>query len=220
MTAAATLLAGAALFAVLATVAATAGAPLPGDRDLIGWLQEPGWLRPIARWADRPGDVQFLTLALAWIATAAAVRGGGPPREGVVFAMAAFLAAGVLLSVDQELKPLIGSPRPAAADGVAIYETSGTHGFPSGHTFAATLVFGLAAAVVGRYRPRAKAPVIAAAVALAFLGGLARVVLGAHWPSDVAGGWVLGVAGIGACLLAGEGALAIRRRVANRAPAR
>lgn len=64
--------------------------------------------------------------------------------------------------------------------------------FPSGHAANSTLVWLCLALLLAR-SPRARAPAIWAAVWLALLVGLSRVVLGVHWPSDVIGGWALGL---------------------------
>lgn len=59
--------------------------------------------------------------------------------------------------------------------------------FPSGHTSRA---FAVAALLAFRFRWR----VGAIAFVVAFLVGLSRIYLGVHWPSDVLGGAVVGIA--------------------------
>jgi undecaprenyl-diphosphatase len=64
--------------------------------------------------------------------------------------------------------------------------------FPSGHSAnAMTLGLGLALLLAPE---RWRVPAIAAGLAFALLVGSSRLVLGVHWPSDVAGGWALGAA--------------------------
>jgi membrane-associated phospholipid phosphatase len=58
--------------------------------------------------------------------------------------------------------------------------------FPSGHT---TTAFLLAAVVITGLRSRALAGTMATG---AFLVGVSRVAVGAHWPIDVAGGMIIG----------------------------
>jgi membrane-associated phospholipid phosphatase len=84
--------------------------------------------------------------------------------------------------------------------------------FPSGHSTAAAAFFGAVIFLAGALPPRACAWVRALAVVMIGLVGLARVILRAHWPSDVLAGIALGLA-----LAAAAGLLATRSPVA-RAP--
>ncbi|OGZ96876.1 MAG: hypothetical protein A3B34_02290 [Candidatus Sungbacteria bacterium RIFCSPLOWO2_01_FULL_54_21] len=61
------------------------------------------------------------------------------------------------------------------------------HSFPSGH---ATLAFAIAAAVFAYHR---KAGLLL--FGAAGLIGISRVIAGVHWPSDIVGGAIIGVAG-------------------------
>jgi membrane-associated phospholipid phosphatase len=75
------------------------------------------------------------------------------------------------------------------------FVTVDSNGFPSGHTSNAT-----AAALLAFYllRPRlsrrATTLLIAGATLFALLVGLSRLTLLAHWPTEVLGGWLLGLA--------------------------
>ena len=63
--------------------------------------------------------------------------------------------------------------------------------FPSGHSANAMMTY--VALALFLCAPEHRRPWLAAAVALAFLVGLSRVMLGVHWPSDVVGGWSYGL---------------------------
>jgi membrane-associated phospholipid phosphatase len=68
-------------------------------------------------------------------------------------------------------------------------------GFPSGHVTAATAFFGVASFLAGTMPSRgARLAVQVGAAVIILLVALARVVLRAHWPSDVLGGVALGLA--------------------------
>lgn len=68
-----------------------------------------------------------------------------------------------------------------------------TYSFPSGHTFGATVVYGLWAVVAVRNaEPLIDGLVISSTLAVIALIGLSRSYLGAHYFGDVVGGWLIG----------------------------
>jgi undecaprenyl-diphosphatase len=77
-----------------------------------------------------------------------------------------------------------------------LYHDAGWYSYPSGHSTLAPIVFGLAAVLwsapwKSSVRRRA---LIAAASLLALVISFSRVYIGVHYPSDVAGGLLLGIA--------------------------
>ncbi len=82
------------------------------------------------------------------------------------------------------LKVVIGRPRPEDV----------SMGFPSGHATASAAFFGAVIYLAGGLSsPALRALVRTLAVLAIVLVALARVVLRAHWPSDVVGGIALGL---------------------------
>jgi undecaprenyl-diphosphatase len=101
---------------------------------------------------------------------------------------------------------LVGRPRPASdLVQVLIPEENlrGFPSFPSGHAVYYTGFFGFLAflALTRVKAPALRWPLVAAFGGLVLLVGVARLYLGAHWVSDVVGGYLLG----GAVLAAGIG---------------
>lgn len=101
----------------------------------------------------------------------------------------ALLSTGAVVMV---LKQAVGRARPPMGLRlVADTEPS----FPSGHSADSAAVFvaaGIVVAAVVFRRPLARLLAVVAGVAASGLIGLSRLVLGAHWPTDVLAGWALG----------------------------
>jgi undecaprenyl-diphosphatase len=131
------------------------------------------------------GGAILVPLGIAIVATLMALR---RVRMAAVYGIA---LAGAALAT-QVLKVSIGRLRPP--EGAAVPAPG--FSFPSGHTLNGTVTYGLIALLVWR----SDLPVwLRRAVAIAlgvlvFLIGLSRIALGVHYPSDVVGGWLGGLA--------------------------
>jgi undecaprenyl-diphosphatase len=106
----------------------------------------------------------------------------------------ALMAIGAISSlIDNEIKLLMARQRPAA-DLVHILTPAPGYSYPSGHAVYFTwMSFMLAFAVAPHIRPRYRWIAWVTAAIVILLGCTARVWAGAHWPSDVAGGFLLGL---------------------------
>lgn len=104
------------------------------------------------------------------------------------------MALGAVSSlIDNEIKVVMARQRPAA-DLVHIITPAPGYSYPSGHAvFFTWISFMLAFALAPHVRPRYRALLWGSAALLIVLTCLARVWAGAHWPSDVAGGVLLGL---------------------------
>lgn len=120
----------------------------------------------------------------------------GHRGRAALLALSAISGTGLLYY----FKALVARARPDAALADAV--VSGWS-FPSGHTSMSAIVFltlgSLLAAM--RVRQRERIFILATAVLLTVLVGISRVMLGAHWASDVLGGWSFGAAWALLCLM-------------------
>lgn len=141
-----------------------AAAPAPG------W-----WATPISRLAPAPAKYVVMVVALVLSFVVAGWRG--------------LVITGAFIALEQYgaeyTKAIFRRPRPSR-------ELISVVGSPSGYTFPSTTItffsvtFG-AVAVLAAMRRKAPGrwPILIGASAMLALGCLARVALGAHWPSDV-----------------------------------
>jgi undecaprenyl-diphosphatase len=101
------------------------------------------------------------------------------------------------LTLNALLKDIFDRPRPE------LFEQRGQHAwaaFPSGHAIASVSVL-LTVAILLR-RERGWNWPMRAAVALLVISLYSRLYLGVHWPTDIVGGLLVGLAWLGATLAA------------------
>jgi membrane-associated phospholipid phosphatase len=111
----------------------------------------------------------------------------------------ALIVAGTLIVasvVTHLVKNYVVRPRPPWDH--LVYASS--FSFPSGHSLNSAVSYGLLAVVACRTRIPVwvQRVAVVVAVALPFLIGLSRIALGVHYPSDVLGGWLGGIAFVAA----------------------
>jgi membrane protein DedA with SNARE-associated domain/membrane-associated phospholipid phosphatase len=113
----------------------------------------------------------------------------------------ALLAAGAVgaLGLYEIVKPAVDRPRPPSAIWIGHYSGAA---FPSGHATQSMAFYAMLAFVLGTGRsPRVKTVVWSAAALVVLLVGASRLYLGAHWLTDVLGGYALGAVWVAIVLI-------------------
>ena len=120
-------------------------------------------------------------------------------KYGVKFAIAALSSTAIY----QGMKYIFQRPRPDIA--LRLIEESG-YSFPSGHSMNCLVSYGILAYLLLRYCENRKlAKLLSVGLGLiVILIGLSRVYVGVHFPTDVIGGWSLGIAVLVAMMYAFE----------------
>lgn len=151
---------------------------LPGDgslhREVL--LARGTLAHAIARWTNHGGRWEFLGPAMiALLAWSPLAR-----RRWWLWCGVIPLAG----AVEQLFKLLVARPRPRGVN----------WGFPSGHVTAVATFVVLMLYVLSRERvsPAVRLALLAVSIVLVGSVGYARIILNAHWPSDVLGGVFLG----------------------------
>jgi undecaprenyl-diphosphatase len=176
------LLAGASLF--------TTGRVTGLDAAILVWVRERsgdhGWLIAISRGVTVMGNNVTL-----WIATAVAIAVYAIGRRWQWCAYLACTTAGGAVIISA-IKAAVGRPRPMVVSHLVRVQTAS---FPSGHAMDSAFVYGsIAIAIVaGAGGGRRWDMAVVAAMLLVFAIGASRIVLGVHWPTDVAAGWAVGL---------------------------
>lgn len=177
-------------FAVVLSLVASGWAALDGlDEQVVAALN--------ARVSDQPLVVTALTV-LTWL-------GGAQAGTLLVVTLAAYLlvrrlprlavyvaVTGIGAAVlNTGVKALVDRTRPEVDVPVA---TVAGLSFPSGHAMGSAITYGVLLLVfLPLLPPRRRRWAVTAVVGLVVVIGVTRVALGVHYPSDVVGGWLLGV---------------------------
>ncbi len=172
--------------AVALTVLAALDDRLPGDLSASNAVQD--WPFPGEPFAD---VLRLLsgTEVVAGIGAALAVIAWLAGRRRPALALAVGLALMVLLQF--AVKEIVDRPRPPP-ELVDLRAGFTSPSFPSGHTMSPTYLYGFlaVAALASPLYRGLRGAVVALVAAFLLLGGLANVYLGAHWTSDVIGGYL------------------------------
>lgn len=187
------------LAAIFLGLQAKGAGPLPGDLEFSRALQSA--LTPtetVRQFWVVVGEAlrysPFLALAVAL---------GMRKWDWAVLLIAACLP--VALFGESQLKPLFNRPRPTE-EMVTIVQAAKGLSFPSGAALNAMAVYGTTvylARLVGKSGGTILRIVTALSVTLLALSGIGRVYVGAHWATDVFGGWLFSSAWL-ALLMAGH----------------
>jgi len=160
------------------------------DLQIVVWLQS--WTRPgfqtFMLCISVPGNGLWRPYILETGACLALLV-AGKRLEAACGAMSA--GGGGLLS--SLFKSMIARPRPSS-NLVRVWVLSDSPAFPSGHVVHYVTLYGFLGWMMSRHihDPLLRIFVQAISSGLVLLVGPSRIYLGAHWPSDVLGGYLLG----------------------------
>ena len=164
--------------------------PVPGELRLARWVQD----QPLATAARLGNDFAYSHVSVP-IGIALALVALIWRRLDI----AALLAAPALLRPTNSIvKRLVERDRPTELE-LAVSEHATGFAFPSGHAFGSALLLFAAIVCLWRLPLSTKSRIGGTVVLLAMTlnCGMARVYVGAHWPTDVGGAWLIAALWIG-----------------------
>jgi len=176
------------IIAALVTLATKYSPYFPGDLAVARWVQSQAppnlnWAAGVSRTAEFPGVLVILALVLALSWGLAGWRA----------ALLAILSLVGMWVLGAWLGPVIGRPRPSP-ELVRVFRPLTGSSFPSLFALRYAATFGFLAVLGARKSAGAwRAVLLTVCGALLLLGWVARVALGAHWPSDVALSYLIGL---------------------------
>lgn len=148
-----------------------------------------GWLDRLGNFFSLAGGWELTSLALLLLVGAMFLRSR---RRTAIRLLAAFLAAALAEYLLKTFLPV--SPIPASlsrsGDFAPFFEIKYPYPYPSGHLLRTTIILGALCLWSG-----SRAVALISVLYLAGMG-YSRFYLGVHWPSDVIGGVLLGIAAV------------------------
>jgi undecaprenyl-diphosphatase len=158
------------------------------DRTIISAIIKlPDWIRPTMLFMTLLGQPPIT------VGVAAGVIGYGLARDNAMLVINGCIAI-ITFAASSLLKPFLRRARPD--NDYVRNMIIQTFSFPSGHAAGSLVSFGLVACIVSWSWPTWTIPAIAVTGCVCSLIGVSRVYLGAHYPSDVIGGWIVGGLGL------------------------
>jgi undecaprenyl-diphosphatase len=154
------------------------------DIQLVAWVNNlPSGLRPLMEFASFIGQPVLVGTALG-VAAIALWRGNYHlEAKGVGLGIIALLVSNVLKLLIHRTRPDTYVPR--------VFHS---YSFPSGHASATMIGFGILGLLAAKHLPAPWSVLVPVGLGLLILlVGLSRVYLGAHYPTDVLGGWLFGL---------------------------
>lgn len=158
---------------------------LPLDLDILQFVQSGirPWLTPMLKFVSLVFMPEIFVPVVAVIFLLLILK----HKRSQELLLLLILAGNILPLI---IKPIVHRPRPTAPQAIAL-DHQPDFSFPSSHAMAVMTTAG-ALVLLAHHRRRASWWLMISASGLVLLVGYSRVYLGAHWPTDVLGGYLIG----------------------------